>query len=91
METKKKGYVYILKDKNGKVYVGSTDNLERRLKQHQNGHTQTTRNMDNFEIALKQEYESLDLARKIELKIKKLKRKDYIEKMIKDGYIRITI
>ena len=47
--------------------------------------------MDNFEIALKQEYESLDLARKIELKIKKLKRKDYIEKMIKDGYIRITI
>ena len=91
METKKKGYVYILKDKNGKFYVGSTDNLERRLKQHKNGHTQTTRNMDNFEIVLKQEYDSLDLARKIELKIKKLKRKDYIEKMINEGYIRMTI
>ena len=80
METKKKGYVYILKDKNGKFYVGSTDNLERRLKQHKNGQTQTTRNMDNFEVVLKQEYDSLDLARKIELKIKKLKRKDYVEK-----------
>ena len=91
METKKKGYVYILKDKNGKFYVGSTDNLERRLKQHKNGHTQTTINMDNFEIVLKQEYDSLDLARKIELKIKKLKRKDYIEKMINEGYIRMTI
>lgn len=91
MEIKKKGYVYILKDKDGKFYVGSTDNLERRLKQHKNGHTQTTRNMDNFEIVLKQEYDSLNLARKIELKIKKLKRKDYVEKMVNEGYIRITI
>ena len=91
METKKKGYVYILKDKTGRFYVGSTDNLERRLKQHKNGHTQTTRNMNDFEIALNQEYESLNLARKIETKIKKLKRKDYIEKIINDGYIRITI
>ena len=91
METKKKGYVYILKDKNGKFYVGSTDNLERRLKQHKNGQTQTTRNMDNFEVVLKQEYDSLDLARKIELKIKKLKRKDYVEKMINEGYIRIKV
>ena len=91
MENIKKGYIYILKDRNGKFYVGSTDNLERRFKQHKNGHTQTTRNMNDFEIVLKQEYESLKLARKIELKIKKLKRKDYIEKMINDGYIRITV
>ena len=61
------------------------------LNNTKNGHTQTTRNMNDFEIVLKQEYESLKLARKIELKIKKLKRKDYIEKMINDGYIRITV
>jgi len=47
--------------------------------------------MNDFEVALNQEYESLNLARKIETKIKKLKRKDYIEKIINDGYIRITI
>ena len=91
MENIKKGYVYILKDRNRKFYVGSTDDLGRRFKQHKNGHTQTTRNMNDLEIVLKQEYESLKLARKIELKIKKLKRKDYIEKMINDGYIRITV
>ena len=91
MENIKKGYVYILKDRNRKFYVGSTDDLGRRFKQHKNGHTQTTRNMNDLEIVLKQEYESLKLARKIELKIKKLKRKDYIEKMINDGYIRMTV
>ena len=70
MENIKKGYIYILKDRNGKFLCGSIDNLERRFKQHKNGHTQTTRNMNDFEIVLKQEYESLKLARKIELKIK---------------------
>lgn len=33
----KKGYTYILKVNNGQYYVGSTDNLELRLSQHQQG------------------------------------------------------
>ena len=81
----------MLKDKDGKFYVGSTDNLERRLQQHKTGHTQTTRNMNEFELVLTQEYPSLKLARKIEKRIKILKRKDYIEKMVKDKYIKIMI
>ncbi|MBN1650342.1 MAG: GIY-YIG nuclease family protein [Bacteroidales bacterium] len=32
-----KGYMYILQCSNGAYYTGSTINLERRLKQHQNG------------------------------------------------------
>lgn len=32
-----KGYMYILKCSNGKYYTGSTNNLELRLLQHQNG------------------------------------------------------
>ncbi|MCK6462758.1 MAG: GIY-YIG nuclease family protein [Candidatus Pacebacteria bacterium] len=91
MDTSKNGYVYILKDKNGKFYVGSTDNLDRRLKQHKNGHTQTTRKMNDFMLVLMQKYESLDLARKVERRIKDLKRKDYIEKIVNDGYINIKI
>jgi len=79
--------VYILLSKSGRFYVGSTDNFERRLKQHILGHTQTTRNMKLFSLVLKQNYSSLETARKIERKIKKLKRKDYIEKMVKEGYI----
>ncbi|MEK7129197.1 MAG: GIY-YIG nuclease family protein [Patescibacteria group bacterium] len=84
-----KAFVYILKDQGGKFYIGSTINLERRLHQHSTGHTQTTRNMIKPVLVLKQEYETLQIARSIEEKIKKLKRKDYIEKMIRDGYIKI--
>ncbi len=83
--------VYILKSKSGTFYIGSTDNLERRLHQHDLGHTQTTRNMKFHELVLKQDYPSLEIARKIERKIKKLKRKDYIEKIVKEGYIRLTV
>jgi putative endonuclease len=33
----KKGYIYILKCANGNFYTGSTIDLERRLRQHQQG------------------------------------------------------
>ena len=86
-----KGYVYILKDENQKLYVGSTDNISRRLKQHNTKHTATTARMQLPRLVLAQEYPSLEIARKVERKIKKLKRKDYIEKMIKDGYIKVSV
>lgn len=82
-------FVYILKSAKGKLYIGSTDNLLRRLKQHRGGHTQTTRNMINFSLVFSQKYEDLKIARDIERRLKKLKRRDYIEKIIKEGYIRI--
>lgn len=85
-----KGFVYILRDFNERYYIGSTENLERRIKQHQLGHTQTTRNMKRPVLVLAQEYGSLANARKIERKLKGLKRKDYIEKIVRDGYIRMT-
>ncbi|HPS21451.1 MAG TPA: GIY-YIG nuclease family protein [Candidatus Paceibacterota bacterium] len=84
-------YVYILKNDSGKFYIGSTNDLNRRLKQHKSGHTQTTHNMGSLKLVLKQSYPSLEVARKIEIKIKKLKRKDYIEKMVKEGYIRLEV
>ena len=45
--------------------------------------------MINPKLVLFQEYYSIKIARKIEKKIKSLKRKDYIEKMINDGYIKL--
>lgn len=84
-----KGYVYILKNSDHKFYIGSTNNLEKRLKQHNTGHTHSTRRMSGLELVFKQEYESLNEARKIENKLKKLKRHDYIEKIIKNGFIKM--
>ena len=77
-----KGFVYILQGSNkDKFYIGSTSDITRRIKQHTNGHTQTTRNMGKIDLVLVQEYNNLEIARKIERKIKKLKRKDYIQKI----------
>ena len=38
-------YVYILKSElDGKLYVGSTDNLKRRLREHEQGRSKFTKN-----------------------------------------------
>lgn len=84
-------FVYIFKDVRERFYIGSTDNLERRLRQHKAGHTQTTRNMCKPILVFNQKFDSLQQARKIENRLKKLKRKDYIEKIVKDGYIKMKI
>jgi len=47
--------------------------------------------MNQPRLVLKKEYETLGEARKIERKIKKLKRKDYVEKIIKDGDIKLKV
>lgn len=86
-----KGFVYILRDEKEKFYIGSTTNISRRLKQHSQNHTATTRRMKNPSLVLKQEYPTLEIARKIERKLKQLKRKDYIEKIVKEGYIKTVI
>lgn len=86
-----KAFVYILKDKKDKFYIGSTTDIKRRLRQHENKHTPTTRRMMEPKLALAQEYDSLEIARKIERRLKKLKRKDYIEKIVEDGYIGMAV
>ena len=84
------GFVYIIRDKvSSRLYVGSTSNLTRHIYQHNHGHTQTTRRMKSRESVFSQSFNSLSDARKIEARIKKLKRKDYLEKIIEEGYIRM--
>ena len=82
-------WVYILQIEAGKYYIGSTDDIYRRLKQHTRGHTATTKRLKIQALLLSQEYKTLKDARSVERKVKNLKRRDYIEKMIKDGYIKV--
>ena len=84
-----KAFVYILQDKNQKFYIGFTTDITRRLIQHSNGQTHTTARMQSPQIVLKQEYPTLEEARSIERKLKKLKRKDYIKKIVADGRIKM--
>ncbi|HEY4490332.1 MAG TPA: GIY-YIG nuclease family protein [Candidatus Paceibacterota bacterium] len=82
-------WVYILKSKNGKYYVGSTINIEKRINHHLGGHTPTTKKFGDVTLVFSQKYKNLSEARNIERKIKNLKRKDYIEKIVADGKIKM--
>jgi len=83
-------YVYILESlEDGRYYVGSTINLESRLRHHFGGHTPSTKRFGEIRLVLKQEYPTLREARAIEMKLKRLKRKDYLKKIVEDGFIKM--
>jgi putative endonuclease len=85
-----KGFVYILQSEDtGKYYIGSTSNLGRRIVQHLVGHTPTTKRMGRLKLVFYQKYDELLTARKVERKIKSWKRRDFIEKIVRDGKINI--
>ena len=79
----------ILQNESGKYYIGSTDNIIERIKHHTGGHTPSTNRMGKVTLVFKQEYQTIQEARAIENKLKKLKRHDYIVTIITDGYIKL--
>jgi len=84
-------YVYILQSmKSCRYYIGSTKDIKTRLRTHKSGGVQATKNLLPLKLMLQQEYADFGHARQVERKLKKFKRRDYIEKIIKDGKIKIT-
>ena len=60
--------VYILISKKDKrTYVGYTNNIERRLKEHNSGRVSATKNRSPFEIFYTEEFETVKEAREREL------------------------
>jgi putative endonuclease len=79
-------FVYILfSPKLDKYYVGSCTSLERRLYEHNIGHSKFTSLGIPWELKYFEEYLTLPEARQRERKIKSLKSKKYIEKLIAEG------
>jgi putative endonuclease len=77
--------VYILESqKNGRYYIGSTDNIVRRICEHNLGKVASTRNFRPWKIKAFIECISLSEARRNEYRLKKYKRRDILEKMIID-------
>ena len=74
-------YLYILKSKkdNG-LYIGSTNNLQRRLVEHNNGKSTYTRLHRPFELRYYEAYSNEDDARRREASLKKDGRSLYILK-----------
>ena len=75
--------MYILKNEStNRYYIGSTNNLERRLRQHKSGLTRTTKILQTDKLVYKEEFVSIVEARLREKKLKSYKSKKYIEWLI---------
>jgi len=82
--------LYILKSlTNFRYYIGSTDNLTRRLTEHNNGKSPYTRLTKPFKLVFSKEYKTLKEARKTEHKLKKLKSRKIIERITQEKEVRI--
>jgi len=72
--------VYILRSlKNGRNYTGSTNNIERRLKEHNFGESKYTRLTRPFVLIYKEEYQTRKEAVQRELFFKSGKGREWIK------------
>ena len=85
-------WVYILQSEvNNRFYIGSTDDLEQKLLEHNAGNSGYTKFSRPFMIVFSQEYKTLSEARKIEYKLKSFKSRKIIEKIILEKIIKIQV
>ncbi|OGG11664.1 hypothetical protein A2Z00_00005 [Candidatus Gottesmanbacteria bacterium RBG_13_45_10] len=77
---------YILRSKkDGRYYIGSTDNLKNRLLQHNNGQSRYTKGRGPFIIVYREDYQTRSEAKKREYYLKSLKSRTAIEKIVKSA------
>ena len=82
-------FVYILQSlKNGRYYIGHTDNVLNRLEEHNRGKTLSIKNSLPFEIQFSQKFKTREDAICVEKKLKKWKNKEILKRIIADGIIR---
>ena len=74
--------VYVLRDEDGKLYKGMTNDLVRRLKEHRAGKTRTTSRMKNFNVVYTESFENSIDARNRELYLKTAAGRRFIKKML---------
>ncbi|PIZ64450.1 hypothetical protein CO051_04760 [Candidatus Roizmanbacteria bacterium CG_4_9_14_0_2_um_filter_39_13] len=84
--------LYILKsEKYNRYYIGSTNNLKRRLAEHNLGKTLSTKFIRPLKAVFIQDYEMIEEARSIERKLKKFKSRIILERIISEGCIKVKI
>jgi putative endonuclease len=76
-------FLYVLKSQvDGRYYIGSTSNIQRRLKEHISGKTRTTKVWQATELVYSEEYPDIQEAKAREKKLKSYKSHKYIDYLI---------
>jgi len=64
-------FVYLLESKkDGKFYIGSTDNIKRRLVEHNKGRVKSTKHRIPFIVKYYKNFDTINKARYLEWKLK---------------------
>jgi putative endonuclease len=82
---KKPGVYILISTKTKRYYTGSTDDIDRRLKEHNYGKVLSTKNGRPWSLATFIECYDLSSAKSSELRLKDYKRKDILDKVVADG------
>jgi putative endonuclease len=78
--------VYILKNSiTGRHYIGSTNNMVRRIAEHNRGHTKSTRQRGTWEVTYTEEYGIQLESRRRERQIKSYKGGNGFKKLLARG------
>ena len=76
-------YTYALRNlQRNYIYVGLTDNLERRINEHQSGKNKTTRPYRPFELIFSESFPNRIEARKNEIYLKSGIGKEFLKRLI---------
>jgi len=78
-----KGVLYILFSKKlNKYYIGSTNDVQRRLYEHNIGHSVFTKTGIPWDLIITKDFQTLAAARTEERRLKKCKSRRYIENYV---------
>ncbi len=80
-------YIYIIKSlKTKKYYIGSSNNTEKRLKQHNSYKVKSTKSFVPWELVYTESFTNRNIAVKRERQLKNWKSREAIEKLIKKHF-----
>ena len=74
--------VYVLRSKEGKQYIGHTNNIERRLREHQNQVSVWSRKYKGWELVYQEEYATRSEAMRREKCLKSFKGGNGLKKVV---------
>jgi putative endonuclease len=77
-------FVYIIQSKkDGRFYIGSTNNLTERVERHNQGRSRYTKSRGPWELVYKEEHHDRSTAMKKEKEIKNRKSRQFIESLVR--------